>query len=93
MLAAVPEGAGTLLGHTLVVWTAEFSKSNTHDWRNMPFLLAGGAGGSLRTGRCVTARGLPTNRLHTTIARLMGAAAETVGDPAYGGGTLPDLGV
>ncbi|MBX3247375.1 MAG: DUF1552 domain-containing protein [Myxococcales bacterium] len=51
-LDSVPEGDGTLLDHTVVVWCTELS-TGTH-WRDrMPRVLAGGAGGYFRTGRYV----------------------------------------
>lgn len=51
-LDAVPEGDGTLLDHTCVVWLTELS-TGTH-WRDrMPRVIAGGAGGYFNTGRYV----------------------------------------
>ncbi len=47
-LASVPEGAGTLLDHTLVVLCSENGNSHYHDDRDMPHLVAGGP--SLVTG-------------------------------------------
>ncbi len=49
-LDSVPEGDGTLLDHTAVVWCTELS-TGTH-WRDrMPRVVAGGAGGYFRPGR------------------------------------------
>ena len=50
-LKDTPEGTGTLLDHSLFLWTSEFSNGSQHSGSDMPFLLAGKAGGSLQTGR------------------------------------------
>lgn len=50
-LASVSEGAGTLLDNTLLLFVNEISRGNTHSHEDMPFILAGGAGGALNAGR------------------------------------------
>jgi hypothetical protein len=50
-LAATPEGNGTMLDNSLMLWTSEFSLGAIHSVNDMPVLLAGKAGGRLRTGR------------------------------------------
>lgn len=50
-LAATPEGNGTMLDNSLMLWTSEFSMGAIHSVNDMPVLLAGKAGGRLRTGR------------------------------------------
>jgi hypothetical protein len=47
---AIPEGTGTVLDNTLVIWGSEVGKGNTHAMDNVPFTLAGSAGGAIRTG-------------------------------------------
>src|SRR5204863_580438 len=46
-LANTPEpgGEGSLLDHTLIVWTNELGKGNSHTLDNIPFLLVGGGFG------------------------------------------------
>lgn len=41
-LKAVPEGGGTLLDHTMVLFTSNLGNASSHDNRNMPVLFAGG---------------------------------------------------
>lgn len=41
-LKAVPEGEGTLLDHTMVLFTSNLGNASAHDNRNMPVLFAGG---------------------------------------------------
>jgi hypothetical protein len=50
-LKDTPEGGATMLDNSLLVATSEFSCGVEHSSRDMPFLLAGSAGGKLRTGR------------------------------------------
>ncbi|MDX2019993.1 MAG: DUF1552 domain-containing protein [Deltaproteobacteria bacterium] len=50
-LKATPEadGSGSLLDNTLIAWCRDMGDSVTHNMQNMRFVLAGGAGGYLRT--------------------------------------------
>ncbi len=91
LLDAVKEGDRTLLDNSIFMWCTEISRSNSHDYRNMPFVLAGSGGGAFQTGRYVRGNGAPTNKLYTSIAHAMGADLETIGDPRYGTGRLPGL--
>ncbi len=50
LLAQVPEGSGTLLDNTLIVWCGEVATGN-HELDQWPVVLAGGASGAMRTGR------------------------------------------
>lgn len=50
-LKAIPEGNGTMLDNSLLLWTSEFSYGGVHSVANLPVLLAGKAGGALKTGR------------------------------------------
>ena len=92
-LAAIPEGGGTMLDNTLVVWGSELGKGNSHSFANVPFVLAGGAGGAVRGGRFLqVAAGTTHNRLLVAICQAMGATAiDTVGNTDTGKGPLPGL--
>lgn len=52
-LAALPEGTGTMLDHSVILWTSEFSSAFSHSACDLPILLAGGASGRVRMGRQV----------------------------------------
>jgi Protein of unknown function (DUF1552) len=73
-LDAIPEGNGTMLDNSLVVWGSELGKGNSHSFEKMPFVLAGGAAGKLKTGRYLQYNGVEHNRLLVSVAQLMGAA-------------------
>lgn len=92
-LEALPEpgGSGSLLDHSLVLWAKEMGDSRLHECRAVPFVLAGGAGGALRTGRYLRYSGLNHNRLLVSVCRLMGLDNPTFGDPAGGTGVLEGL--
>ncbi|WP_437493802.1 DUF1552 domain-containing protein [Sorangium sp. So ce1014] len=95
-LDSYAEGDRTLLDNTVVLWVTEISESTQHALTNMPFLLAGSAGGAFRTGRFVDylANGGAArqhNDLLLTIANAMGTDDTTFGDPAFSSGPLPDL--
>lgn len=91
-LDSVPEGDGTVLDNTLVLWGNELSVGSTHLHRRIPFVAFGSAGGQLNTGRYVQFPQYPHNRLLVTLLAAMGVQADSFGDPDFGaGGPLPGL--
>ena len=50
-LGSTPDGDGSLLDHSMVVYGSGMSNSNQHDHNPLPMLLAGGGGGRLQGGR------------------------------------------
>lgn len=95
-LDSYAEGDRTLLDNTVVLWVTEIGESRQHALTNIPFLLAGSAGGVFRTGRFVDylANGGSArqhNDLLVTIANAMGTDDKTFGDPQYSTGALPSL--
>lgn len=45
------EGEGTLLDNCIMMWGSGLEDGNKHQRENLPFILAGKGGGSLKTGR------------------------------------------
>ena len=90
-LDSLAESSGSLLDHSVVVWGNELGKGNTHSHTKVPFVLAGGAGGSLRTGRFVDCNGAAHNDLLVSTLNAVGVPATTFGNPAYCSGPLPGL--
>jgi hypothetical protein len=82
-LANTPEpgDTGSLLDNTLVIWTNELGKGNSHSLQNIPFLLVGGGFG-FQMGRSVQLENTPHNRLHLALAHAVGHRLETFGKPA-----------
>lgn len=88
-LDARPEGDGTMLDHTVVLLCSEVSDGNTHSHDQMPFVLAGGAGGAIDTGRLLHFEGRRHADLLLSIARAMGSGVPSFGHG--GSGVLPGL--
>jgi hypothetical protein len=83
-LDALPEGEGTCLDRSLVVWANE-NGTGFHSMDNLPVVLFGRAGGRLRRSGLVDAGTQSHRRLCTTVLNLMGIEAEGFGlEPACG---------
>jgi hypothetical protein len=92
-LAETPEpgGGGSLLDNTLIVWTNELGKGNSHTLDNIPFVLVGNGLG-FRMGRSLRYPRLPHNRLLLSLAHGMGHRIDKFGNPNFcGDGPLPNL--
>ncbi|QDU62487.1 hypothetical protein Pan216_33540 [Planctomycetes bacterium Pan216] len=92
-LAKTPEpgGEGSLLDNTLVVWTNELGKGNSHTLHNIPFVLVGG-GMDFKMGRAVDFKNVAHNRLLISLAHGMGHHIERFGNPDHcGDGPLTGL--
>lgn len=93
-LDEVEESNGTLLDNTVVFWGSEIGESTSHDLTRMPYVLAGGGGGVLNTGRVLDFKSSPrdNNQLLVSLGNIMGAEEMTeFGDPGGGKGPLPEL--
>ena len=91
-LANTPEpgGGGSLLDNTLIVWTNELGKGNSHTLDNIPFVLVGG-GLDFSMGRSIQYPKLPHNRLLLSLAHGFGHTIDRFGNPDFSGGPLPEL--
>ena len=90
-LDAVNEGNGTLLDNSLVVWGRELG-STAHRMDRVPFILAGKAGGGLRTGRFLNFDKQEHAKLLVSVAHLMGVTSVMkVGDRQTNMGPLTGL--
>ncbi len=88
-LKSVREGEGTLLDNCMIVYGAAIGDGNAHNHDNLPILLAGRGGGTLRSGRHVKLeRETPMTNLYLSMLDRMGVAAERVGDST---GKLEDI--
>jgi hypothetical protein len=92
-LADTPEpgGTGSLLDNTLIVWTNELGKGNSHTLDNIPFVLVGN-GLDFRMGRSLRYTRVPHNRLLLSLAHGMGHRIQRFGNPNFcGEGVLRNL--
>ncbi|MCK6574032.1 DUF1552 domain-containing protein [Myxococcota bacterium] len=88
-LRARPEGDGSMLDYSLVFCGTEVSDGNTHLHDDMPFLLAGRAGGAINPGRLLQFGYERHGRLFVSMAQAMGDGLGAFGDA--GGGPLPGV--
>ena len=84
-LSSTPDGDGTLLDSSMIVYGAGMADSNAHYSGDLPILLAGGAAGT--GGRHVRyAADTPLANLHMSLLDKMGVPIESLG---YATGRLP----
>jgi len=76
----VDMGGHTLLDESLVFFGSELGDPPSHGKKNAPFLLAGGNGATVRTGRWIKCGGVPHNKLLTAILNVYGDTRSTFGD-------------
>ncbi|MCX4240225.1 DUF1552 domain-containing protein [Paraliomyxa miuraensis] len=90
-MSEIPEGDGTMLDHTVILWVNELSQGNTHSHERMPFVLGGNLAGHFRTGRYLAYDHQPHNNLLLSLVHAFGIDQATFGDPAFCTGPLPGL--
>lgn len=85
-LAETPEpgGTGSLLDNTLIVWTNELGKGNSHTLDNIPFVCVGNMPG-LTMGRSLKFNRAPHNRLLLSLAHGFGHRLTRFGNPDFCG--------
>ena len=84
-LASTPEGDGTLLDNSMIIYGAGMADSNAHYSGNLPILLVGGAAGT--GGRHIRYDAdTPLANLHLSLLDKMGVPIESLGDSS---GRLP----
>jgi hypothetical protein len=90
-MATGPDG-GSLLDNSLVLWGNEIGVGNSHTYKDIPWLLAGGAGGKIRLGRYLSYKDQPHNNLLLSICHAMGFDdVKSFGIPALCTGPLSGL--
>jgi hypothetical protein len=80
-LKSIPEGDGTLLDNCMLAYGSGNGDGNRHTHHDLPVLLAGRGGGTLKTGRHIRyPQETPLNNLWLAMLDRMGARTETLGD-------------
>jgi hypothetical protein len=77
-----PGGNGSLLDNTLIIWTNELGKGNSHTLDNIPFVLVGN-GLDFHMGRSIQYPKVPHNRLLLALAHGMGHNLKSFGNPNF----------
>jgi hypothetical protein len=80
-LSKVPDGDGTLLDHSLVLYGSGMSDGNSHNHDPLPIVLAGRAGGKLEGNRHIRQKELtPMSNLLLAMLDKLGCPEEHFGD-------------
>jgi len=90
-LAAMPEGDGSVLDNTVVLWVTEIQEPPTHNQTNIPFVMAGGKNAGIKTGRWLKVPGQPHNNLLVSLLNTFGGTETSFGHPDYNTGALAGL--
>ena len=80
-LRSTPDGDGSLLDHSMVVYGSSISDGNAHTHHDLPIVLAGGGAGQIEGGRHIRyPKETPMNNLLITVLSKAGVPAEKLGD-------------
>ncbi|HYR59082.1 MAG TPA: DUF1552 domain-containing protein [Chthoniobacteraceae bacterium] len=80
-LKSIPEGDGTLLDHCTIAYGSGNSDGDRHNHDDLPILLAGRGGGTIKTGRHIQLAGeTPVTNLWASMLDRMDVRAPFVGD-------------
>jgi Protein of unknown function (DUF1552) len=80
-LSKIPDGEGTLLDHSLVLYGSGMSDGNSHNHDPLPIVLAGHAGGTLQGNRHILQKQLtPMSNLLVAMLEKLGCPEDHIGD-------------
>ena len=80
-LKATKDGDGTLLDNSMIVYGSALADGNAHQHNNLPTVLAGRAGGTIRPGRHIKyADETPITNLYMSMLDRMGVPVDKLGD-------------
>jgi len=92
---ALPEG--TLLDQSVAAWTNDLGHGVSHNYQNIPWVLAGSAGGYLKQGQYIDAGNVTHNQLFNTLLNAVGARKadgsliDDFGDPSLKKGQIAGM--
>jgi hypothetical protein len=80
-LAAVKDGNGTLLDHSMFLYGSNMSNSDKHNGHPLPTILVGGGNGKLKGGHHIDpGQPTPLANVHLTMLDRINARQESFGD-------------
>lgn len=80
-MATIKEPTGTLLDNSMIVYGAGISDGDRHNHDDLPILIAGRGGGTIKTGRHMQfSANTPMNNLFVSMLDRMGVPIESLGD-------------
>jgi Protein of unknown function (DUF1552) len=90
-MKATPEGTGTMLDNTLVVYFSEVSIGADHNHQNMPVLMFGAKSLGLNRSSHLKYGGRYMSDVWAATATAFGVPMQTFGDAQWNKGPAPDL--
>lgn len=66
-LESMPEGAGSVLDRTFILWQTDHGYARTHTMDNVSIMTVGNGGGVFRTGQHIALSGDPASRVGLTV--------------------------
>jgi Protein of unknown function (DUF1552) len=79
-LKTTPDGDGSLLDHSMIVYGSGLSDGNRHTHEDLPVLIAGHGGGLTLGTHIVCPKDTPMTNLYLTLLDRMGVQQESLGD-------------
>ena len=80
-LQSTPDGDGTLLDHSMLIYGSGISDGNIHFHMDLPVVMVGGGGGTLKGGRHLRyANDTPLTNLYVSVLGKLGVPVEQFGD-------------
>ena len=80
-LKNTPEGNGSLLDNSLILYGSGIGNPNVHDHTNLPIILAGGASGGMKGNRHIRYdKVTPLANLHLSLLDKVGVRLDSFGD-------------
>jgi hypothetical protein len=80
-LKSTPDGDGTLLDHSVLLYGSGMGNPNVHDHVNLPIIVAGGGAGRMKGGRHINyAEPTPLANLHLTLLEKVGVRLDKFAD-------------
>jgi hypothetical protein len=81
-MAKTPDGDGTVLDHSLVLYGSNMGNSNQHQHYDVPHVLVGGLNGKLKGGRHLAypSKTVPTGNLLLSVLDKYGIVQDSIGD-------------
>jgi PKD repeat protein len=81
----------SLLDNTILLTVSDMGDARSHAGDNVPYMLAGGAGGALTTGRYLTLNGVSHNTILDTVAQAAGVDVNGSDYEQYGDGPISGI--
>lgn len=80
-MKAIPDGDGSLLDNSMIVYGAALADGNSHQHHNLPTILAGRGHGAIQPGRHVRYPAeTPITNLYLSLLDRMDVTADSIGD-------------